>query len=169
MVRFIETTVLSVGLSGQVRTLRSLPIRVIATGNGRDAIAWLRRYHQVKAMVSRWNLPDMGANELIRRIKTVRPWMPTVVLLDKPGSAVEITARSLGVSAVLPSNVAGPILEQTMAQILGLEAEVALEEQSDSSGEDWNRNCLHNFLLPAGLDGRPVIERSQARRQTNAT
>jgi DNA-binding NtrC family response regulator len=131
VVHHIEITLLTVGLNGKSNALDALPIRVISTESGGQAIEWLRKNHFIKALISTWDLPDMNEGELVRRIKAVRPWLPTVVLLDKPFQDREVAARSLGVSAVLPSNVEGPLLVRIMGQILECETKASSDEPSD--------------------------------------
>ena len=127
MIHFFET-VLTAGLNGKASALRVLPVRVISTASGSQAIQWLRKNHDIKALVSTWTLPDMNDGELICRIKAVRPWLPTVVLLDNPFHQCEVAARRLGVSAVLSSDVQGEFLAHYMGQLLGCGLKLAAKE-----------------------------------------
>jgi len=118
MVYLAEGKVLTVGLNGQAHALKQLPVQLITTEIGLEAIQWLRCHRFLEAVISRWDLPDMANGELIRRIRGSRPWLPTVVLLDEPYEGREITVRGLGAAAVLPGSVDGYTLLEVMGQIL---------------------------------------------------
>lgn len=113
---------LTSGVPERSREFAELPIRLISTDTGMQAVEALRTEHVIDAMVSRWDLPDMSDGELVRRIRSARPWLPTVVLLDEPYDQREIAVRGLGVVAVLPSRVEADLLHRVTKQMLGLEA-----------------------------------------------
>lgn len=129
----MEAKILAVGLNGQSETLRRLPLQLIATDTGMEAIEQLRNYGIIDTVVARWDLPDMKDGELIRRIKYARPWIPAVVLLDEPYHEREILVRGLGVVALLPATVSGENLCRVITQILGIEKVMAPSENRQSS------------------------------------
>ena len=124
MVGPIEKTVLAVGLNGRTRTLERLPIRVVSAELGSEAVACLRGRIAVDALVAMWDLPDMANGILICRIRSARPYLPAVTLLDSLSCQREAVARSVGVAAILPVDVDGPLLLRTVAEVLGIRAAV---------------------------------------------
>jgi len=113
--------VLGVGLGGRSDALGELPIRLVCTESAADAVQWLRSHGTIDALISLWDLPDMTDGELVRRIKSARPWLPTVVLLDEPYREREVRVRGTGITAILPSNVDEALFRRVVAQMLGLE------------------------------------------------
>ena len=121
MVCAFDKTVLTVGLNGKTTALQALPVEVISADRGRDAIQHLREHLLLDAMVSTWDLPDMGNGDFVRRVKAARPWLPTVVLMDKGLGRREATARTLGIAALLPGDVEDYLLQRTIVAVLGLQ------------------------------------------------
>ena len=123
MVRLISATILTVGLNGEGKALEKLPLRVIRRDMGREALAWLRGHRDTRALVSRWSLPDMAGGELIRRVKRVRPWLPTVVMLDEPSQGLApllVTMMFKVISELKQSGISILLVEQNAAASLAI-------------------------------------------------
>jgi DNA-binding NarL/FixJ family response regulator len=69
-------------------------------------------------------MPD---GEFLKRLKTVRPDMPTVAIVESNNPQQEIEARVLGVSAVIPEDCDGEYFRQVMASVFGLPDVRAIE------------------------------------------
>jgi DNA-binding NtrC family response regulator len=124
VVDFVGEKVLAVGLNNGFPVLKELPIQLIRVEKGRDAISWLRRAWFIRAMLAKWDLPDMRDGILVKRIKAAKPWFPTIVLLEEPFLQREVAVRSLGVAAVLPHDVDRSVLCQVIVDVLRLERAV---------------------------------------------
>ena len=111
--------VLVVGLRKEQAIVSLLPVRVMIAKTGTEAIRLLRGHRLIDVIVSRWDLPDMADGNMLRLIRAARPSIPQVVLLDKLYREREIMARSLGVVAVLPADVAPEQLWEVLAHVLG--------------------------------------------------
>ncbi|MGD0553217.1 MAG: hypothetical protein ABSB25_11310 [Sedimentisphaerales bacterium] len=82
---------------------------------------------KVNSVISRWDLDDMPDGRFLKSFKAAKPYIPTIALV-KPGSkAQEIAARSLGVSAVLAENATDNVLRDTVANLLGIQGDVAIK------------------------------------------
>ena len=114
----MEATVLTAGLRGKSEILAGLPIHVLSTHTGMEAIRSLKSAGKIDTLVSLWDLPDMTGGELIRRIRDAKPWLPSIVLLDEPYESREPLIREVGVAAVLPSDVDPELFLQVVAQVL---------------------------------------------------
>ncbi len=71
----------------------------------------------------------MADGKLIRRVKSARPWLPTIVLLDECDYRREAAARSLGVTAVLAGEPEACLLSQVVQETLGLETPMKAETE----------------------------------------
>jgi DNA-binding NarL/FixJ family response regulator len=119
MLVLVQATVLTVGLNGKSETLHELPIRLINMQSGLEAARSLKT-EKVDSVISNWNLDDMTDGLFIKKLKAVKPGIPTIVFVSAGDKAQEIAARSLGVSAVLTSDTDDEHFKQTVANVLGL-------------------------------------------------
>jgi len=119
MVVLVQATVLTVGLNGKSESLKELPIRLINMQSGLEAARSLKN-EKVDSVISKWDLDDMKNGLFIRKLRAVKPELPTIVFVRAGERAEEIAARSLGVSAVLTSDSDDELFLATVANILGL-------------------------------------------------
>jgi len=119
MLVLVQATVLTVGLNGKSESLQELPIRLINMQSGLEAARSLKT-EKVDSVISNWDLDDMADGLFIKRLKAVKPEIPTIVFVSAGDEAQEIAARSLGVSAVLTSDTNDEHFKETVANILGL-------------------------------------------------
>ena len=126
MIVLVQATVLTVGLNGRNAILRELPIRLITMGSGREATRSLKN-EKVDSVISKWDLYDMEDGSFVKRLKAVKPDIPTIVFVRAGNRAQEIAARSLGVSAVLTDDTDDELFRETVANILGLRELVSIK------------------------------------------
>jgi len=119
MLVLVQATVLTVGLNGKSESLQELPIRLINMQSGLEAARSLKS-EKVDSVISNWDLDDMTDGLFIKKLKAVKPEIPTIVFVAAGDEAQEIAARSLGVSAVLTSDTDDEHFRQTVANVLGL-------------------------------------------------
>ena len=119
MVVLVQATVLTVGLNGKSESLQELPIRLINMQSGIEAARSLKS-EKVDSVISKWDLDDMEDGEFIRRLRAVKPEIPTIVFISAGNHRQEIAARSLGVSAVLTNDSDDELFRETVANVLGL-------------------------------------------------
>ena len=119
MIVLVQATVLTVGLNGKSESLQELPIRLINMQSGIEAARSLKS-EKVDSVISKWDLDDMEDGEFIRRLRAVKPEIPTIVFISAGNHSQEIAARSLGVSAVLTSDSDDELFRETVANVLGL-------------------------------------------------
>jgi DNA-binding NtrC family response regulator len=129
MVILVQATVLTVGLNGRNEALKELPIRLITMQSGSEAARSLKN-EKVDSIVSKWDLDDMKNGRFLRKLKAVKPEIPTIVLIDAGNLAQEISARSLGVSAVLTNEIDDDLFRETVANVLGIKGVVSIKEIS---------------------------------------
>jgi DNA-binding NarL/FixJ family response regulator len=131
MVVLVQATVLTVGLNGRSEMLRELPVRLIKMQSGLEAARSLKS-EKVNSVISRWDLDDMPDGRFLKTLKAAKPYIPTIALV-KPGSrAQEIAARSSGISAVLADDATDTVLRDTVANLLGIQGDVALKAISSA-------------------------------------
>ena len=129
MVVLVQATVLTVGLNGKSEILKDLPIRLINTQSGLEAARSLKN-EKVDSVISKWDLDDMENGLFIKKLRAVKPEIPTIVFVMAGDEAQEIAARSLGVSAVLTSDTDDEHFRETVANVLGLRDLVSIKEIS---------------------------------------
>lgn len=119
MLVLVQATVLTVGLNGKSESLQELPIRLINMQSGLEAARSLKT-KKVDSVISNWNLDDMTDGLFVKKLRAVKPQVPTIVFVTAGDRQQEIAARSLGVSAVLTSDTDDEHFKQTVANVLGL-------------------------------------------------
>ena len=126
MIVLVQANILTVGINGRNKVLRELPIRLIAMQSGVEAVRSLKN-EKVDSVISKWDLVDMEDGRFLRKLRTVKPDIPTIVFIRADDQAQEIEARSLGVSAVLTDQASDDIFRQTVANVLGLKDLVSIK------------------------------------------
>jgi len=126
MIVLVQANVLTVGLDGKSEVLRELPIRLLTMRSGNEAARSLKNT-KVDSVISNWDLEDMSDGRFLKKLKAVKPDLPTIVFVRAGDAAQEIEARSLGVSAVLTDDTSDDIFRQTVANVLGLKGIVSIK------------------------------------------
>lgn len=119
MVIIAEMNVLTVGMEDRAGEFKGLPIRLLNMAQGSDAIRSFKT-DQIDSVVSHWHLPDMRDGQFLKKLKAVRPDMPTVAIIEPDNPQQEIEARTLGVSAVIPEDCDDQYFREVMTSVLGL-------------------------------------------------
>ena len=130
MVVLVQATVLTVGLNGKNEVLRELPIQLVTMRNAAEAARSLKNSCEIDSVISAWNLEDMADGEFLKKLRTVKPGIPTIAFVDAGDMQQEIEARTLGVSAILTQNAGDGLFKETLANILGLRELIAVKEIS---------------------------------------
>ncbi|MBW8001138.1 MAG: response regulator [Planctomycetes bacterium] len=123
MIAFVEATVLTIGLNGKSDALKNLPINVLKMQSGFEAARSLKNT-KIDSVICKWDLDDMKGGEFLRRLKMVKPNIPTIALIRAGDIAQEIQARSIGVSAVLTEETDDSLFTEMVANILSLNVNV---------------------------------------------
>jgi len=121
MIAFIEATVLTIGLERKSQALRKLPIELLIVQSGFEAARSLKT-KEIDSVICRWDLEDMHNGEFLRRLKAVKPNVPTIALISSGDMAQEIAARSLGVSAVLTDDIDNDYFVEIVSNALNLDS-----------------------------------------------
>ena len=129
MIVLVQATVMTVGLEGRSEILRELPVRLITMRSGLEAARSLK-IEEVGSIISRWDLDDMSDGLFLKRLKAVKPDIPTIAFIKAGNAQQEIAARSLGVSAVLTEEVDDGLFCETVANVLGLADMVSIKQIS---------------------------------------
>jgi DNA-binding NarL/FixJ family response regulator len=115
----VQASVLTVGLDGRNESLQELPIRLVAMQSGIEAARSLKS-EKVDSVISNWDLADMADGRFLKKLRAVKPEIPTIAFVRAGNRAQEIAARSLGVSAVLGDDVDDEFFRRVVANVLGL-------------------------------------------------
>jgi len=126
MVINAKMNVLEVGMQRRSEVFDGLPIRLLNLAHGSDAIRSFRT-DPIDSVISHWHLADMPNGQFIRKLKAVKPDMPTVAIIEANNPQQEIEARQLGVSAVICEDCDGDYFRQVLTDVLGLEDAQAIE------------------------------------------
>jgi len=126
MIVLVQASVLTVGLNGRDDVLRELPVRLITMQSGVEAARSLKN-EKVDSVISKWDLGDMRDGRFLKRLRVVRPDIPTIAFVRAGDRAQEIAARSLGVSAVLNDDADDDFFKETVANVLGLKGIVTIK------------------------------------------
>lgn len=118
MIVIAKLNVLAVGVK-QAEVIEQLGVRVISLQNGQQAISSFKS-EQIDSVVSHWHLEDMPDGEFLKRLRAIRPYMPTIALVQAGNLQQEIAARSLGVTAVIPDDSTEEYFRQVVCQVLGI-------------------------------------------------
>ncbi len=126
MVIIAEMNVLAVGMEDRSGEFDGLPVRLLDMAHGSDAIHSFRT-DPIDSVISHWHLADMPDGEFLKKLKAVKPDMPTVAIIEPNNPQQEIEARMLGVSAVIPEDCDNTYFRQVMTSVLGLHDASAIE------------------------------------------
>jgi PleD family two-component response regulator len=129
MIVLVKATVLTVGLEGKNKALKPLPIRVVNMRTGLEASRSLKN-EKFDSIISNWELPDMKDGLFLKGLRRIKPDIPTIAVVKASNTRQEISARSIGVSAVLTSDTTDEMFRQTVAEILGLRDADSIKEIS---------------------------------------
>ncbi len=134
MIVLVQANVLTVGLGDKNEALQELPVRLIATSSGAEAARSLKN-ERVDSIISKWDLDDMKNGLFLKRLKAVKPEVPTIVFVTAGDQAQETAARSSGASAVLTEDATDEFFQSTVANILGLRGIVSIKTVSPAENE----------------------------------
>lgn len=126
MVIIAEMNVLAVGMEDRTDGFDGLPVRLLNMAHGSDAIRSFKT-DPIDSVISHWRLADMPDGEFLRKLKAVKPDMPTVAIIEPDNPQQEIKARMLGVSAVIPEDCDNDYFREVVTAVLGLPNERAIE------------------------------------------
>jgi CheY-like chemotaxis protein len=134
MIVLVQANVLTVGLGDKNEALQELPLRLIAMSSGAEAARSLKN-ERVDSIISKWDLDDMRNGLFLKRLKAVKPEVPTIVFVRAGDQAQEIAARSSGASAVLTDDATDEFFQATVANVLGLRGIVSIKTISPAESE----------------------------------
>ncbi|MDD5134879.1 MAG: hypothetical protein PHP01_05665 [Phycisphaerae bacterium] len=120
MLVLVKANVLAVGLEDRSSLLQELPIRVMDMQTGFQAGRSLKN-ENVNSIISRWNLPDSPNGQFVRAVRSAKPYLLVIVVIDAGNTAQEIAARSTGAAAVLSDDESNEIFRRTIAGVLGID------------------------------------------------
>jgi len=129
MIVLVQATVLTVGLNGKSEALRELPIQVVKMRSGSQAARSLKN-ENVNSVISKWDLVDMKGGQFLKKLRAVKPDIPTIAFVRAGDRAQEVAARGIGVSAVLTDETSDEIFRETIANVLGLKDVASIKEIS---------------------------------------
>jgi DNA-binding NtrC family response regulator len=115
-----NANVLTVGINGKAQVLKELKIGVISVQFGAEAVRSLKS-EKFDSVISKWNLGDMEDGRFLQGLKNIKPDMPIIAIIESGNINQEITARSLGVSAVITEDIGDDHFCELVSQLLGLE------------------------------------------------
>ena len=127
MIVVTKANVLTVGIADKARALKELNIRVISLQFGKDAVRSLKS-EEFDSVISRWDLPDMKNGAFLQGLKNIKRDMPTIAVIESDNTDQEISARSLGVSAVITEDISEDHFRELISQLLGLEEVEQIKE-----------------------------------------
>ena len=127
MIVVTKANVLTVGIADKARALKELNIRVISLQFGKDAVRSLKS-EEFDSVISRWDLPDMKNGTFLQGLKNIKRDMPTIAVIESGNTDQEISARSLGVSAVITEDISEDHFRELISQLLGLEKAEQIKE-----------------------------------------
>ncbi len=120
MLALVKANVLVLGCEGRSNALEALPIRVLYRKAGLEASRSLKN-ESVDGVISLWNLPGLPAGKFLRNLRLAKPYLPVIAMVDAKDVEQEISARSIGVAAVLNDDVSDEILQKTVVEIFRLD------------------------------------------------
>ena len=115
--------VLAVGAEKWSESFAELPIRLISLKNGIDAVRSFK-IEQVDSVISHWHLDDMPDGLFLKRLRAIRPQMPTIAIVEPNNPDQEIAARSLGVAAVIPDDCSEDYFRDVVSGVLNLKPQL---------------------------------------------
>ena len=138
MIILVKAAVLTVGLKSTNKALKQLPVRVVNMRTGLEASRSLKN-EKFDSIISNWELPDMKDGLFLKGLRRIKPDIPIIAVVKAGNTRQEISARSIGVSAVLTSDTTDEIFRQTVAELLGLRSADSITEISAVADETEER------------------------------
>lgn len=129
----VGKNILVVGVADKGGVLKELPVRVLATNTGVQAIRCLRE-ERIDTVISHWELIDIPAGELLKNVIEAKPSMPTIAFIKPGDTDQEIAARRLGVDVVLSEDIDDDYFRDTVCQLLGISAVASMQIAGNDSG-----------------------------------
>ena len=121
MIVLVQANVLAVGLNSESNEkLRELPIRLLSVRSGIEAARSFKS-ERIDSVISKWDLEDMADGLFLKRLKAVKPDIPTVVFVRPGDQRQEIAARCLGASVVLTEGTNGEFFLEAVTSVLRLD------------------------------------------------
>ena len=127
MVIIAKMNILSVGAGSRNKALDGLPIRLINMKTGIQAISSFKT-EQIDSVISHWHLADMPNGKFLKKLKAVKPQMPTIAIIEAQNPQQEIEARCLGVAAVITEDSSEAHFRAVISAVLGIEDMQTIEE-----------------------------------------
>ena len=122
MIIVAETTVLAVGVGDRSADLAELPIRLINLTHASEAVSSFKT-EEIDSVISHWHLVDMPDGQFLKRLRAIRPQMPTIAIIEPGKPEQEIAARSLGVAAVVTEDCSEDYFRMIVADVLHIRAQ----------------------------------------------
>jgi PleD family two-component response regulator len=119
MIVLVQASVLTIDINGKDKVLRQLPIELRKMRSCKEAARYLKT-EKVNSIISKWDYHDVEKVRFFKSLKAIKPHISTIVLIKAGDPELEITARSLGASAVLTEDIDNMHFLQTVTAILGL-------------------------------------------------
>ncbi len=138
MIALVQATVLTVGLNGKSEVLRELPIQVVKMRSGGQAARSLKN-ENIDSVISKWDLVDMKGGRFLKKLRAVKPDIPTIAFIRAGSQAQEIAARSIGVSAVLTEDTTDELFRETVANVLGLKDVASIRAISPTKESSYSK------------------------------
>jgi len=136
MIVLVQATVLTVGLDGKNEVLRELPIQLVTMRSGGQAARSLKN-ENIDSVISKWDLVDMKGGRFLKKLRAVKPGIPTIAFIRAGDQAQEIAARGIGVSAVLTDETTDELFRETVANVLGLKDAASIKEISPTKNSSY--------------------------------
>ena len=153
MIVLVQANVMLVGLDERGEVLQQLPVRVTAKKCGREAARSLKN-EKFDSVISKWDLEDMRDGTFLRNLRAVKPYIPTVAFVQALNRSHEISARSIGVSAVLIQSCSDTLFIETVSNLLGLTGrKFAGKKLAGRKLAELTRNDSHRLKRPFMRDG----------------
>ncbi|MBN1982358.1 MAG: hypothetical protein JW795_12560 [Chitinivibrionales bacterium] len=126
MVIIAKMNILAVGAGSRIEALEGLPVRLITLKTGSQAVRSFKT-EQIDSVISHWHLTDMPNGVFLKKLRAVKPQMPTIAIIESGNQQQEIEARCLGVAAVIPDDSSEEHFRAVMTAVLGLEDAGAIQ------------------------------------------
>ena len=116
----VQANVLTVGLGKREQALQDLPIEIVSVQTAAQAARSLKN-ENFDSVIIRWDSRDEDCSLFLKRLRTVKPDISTMVLVGADDPSQEIEARSIGVSIVVTEDCSDEYLLRASVDLLGLE------------------------------------------------
>ena len=82
----------------------------------------------IHSVISHWHLKDMPDGAFLKGLKSIRPDIPTIAVIEANNPQQVIQARSLGVAAVVTDDCSEEDFREIVCGVLGLRNAAVLED-----------------------------------------